>query len=76
MMKTMKNKASYPIGQGDLVKVKVFAPLGTHERRGIVISKKFDDENMMFPCIDVYIFGLNDKHRCMSHQLEILSSAS
>tara|TARA_R110002074_G_scaffold222966_1_gene393811 strand:+ start:966 stop:1196 length:231 start_codon:yes stop_codon:yes gene_type:complete len=76
MVTTVKNKENSLVRQGDLVKVKYFAGVSANIYHGVVVSKKFDNENTMFPCIDVYVFGLNDKHRCMSHQLEILSSAS
>ena len=76
VMTKIKNKIVWHIHKGDLVRVKIFAPQGEETRQGIVISEKFDDENTMFPCVDVYIFGLNHSHRCMPHQLEILSSVS
>jgi hypothetical protein len=74
----MKTKLVWAARKGDLVKVKLYDYdfQGPQECHGIVMSEKFDDENTMFPCVMVYIFGLKDSQRCMPHQLEILSSAS
>jgi hypothetical protein len=74
----MKTKFARTVHKGDLVKVKLYDYdfQGLQERQGVVINEKFDDENTMFPCVIVYIFGLKDSQRCMPHQLEILSSAS
>jgi hypothetical protein len=74
----MKTKFIWSVHKGDLVKVKLYDynSQGLQECCGLVMSEKFDDENTMFPCVIVYIFGLKDSQRCMPHQLEILSSAS
>ena len=72
---TMDN-IHWEVHKGDIVRVKIFEFNGAEERHGIVVSEKFEDENTMFPCVLVYIFGLNDRQRCMPHQLEILSSAN
>jgi|TARA_R100001594_G_C3847203_1_gene217482 hypothetical protein len=69
-------KTIWQIEKGDYVKVKLYEYHGLEERQGIVLSDKFDDENTMFPCVYVYIFGLNESQRCFPHQLEVLSSAS
>jgi hypothetical protein len=72
------SKTHWYISRGDIVKVKYYKYHGTHQGleqfHGIVVSEKFEDENTMFPCVLVYIFGLNESQRCMAHQLEILSS--
>ncbi len=72
------SKTHWYIRRGDIVKVKYYKYHGTHQGleqfHGIVVSEKFEDENTMFPCVLVYIFGLNESQRCMAHQLEILSS--
>jgi hypothetical protein len=63
------------VNKGDFVKVKLFED--HHNliiKKGIIISNKFNDINMMFPCVNVYIFGLNETRRCYPHQLEVLSS--
>ena len=69
-------KTIWQIEKGDYVKVKLYEYHGLAERQGIVLSDKFDVENTMFPCVYVYIFGLNESQRCFPHQLEVLSSAS
>lgn len=72
---TMNNKFIWAIHMGDIVKVKTYELNGSEENFGVVVSKKFNDENTMFPCVLVYIFSKNIKQRCMPHQIEILSSA-
>ncbi len=73
---TMNKNIIWRPTRGDLVKVRYLGVFGTETQFGIVMGEKFNDENTMFPCIVVHIFGLNDSQRCMPHQLEILSSAN
>ncbi len=64
----------WQIEKGDYVEVKLYEYHGLQIRKGIVISDKFNDQNTMFPCVYVYIFGLNKPQQCFAHQLEVLSS--
>ena len=66
----------WEINKGDIVKVKLYEYQGLVIEKGVVLSDKFNDENTMFPCVFVYIFGLNKRQRCFPHQLEVLSSVS
>jgi hypothetical protein len=62
------------ISKGDLVKVKICASSGVITKKGVVIGDKIETENVMFPCVSVYIFDLNECQRCFPHQIEVLSS--
>ena len=76
LIRNKMSKTEWHIKRGDMVNVKLYEYHGLKICHGIVISEKYEDQNTMFPCVYVYIFGKNQRQQCYSHQLEVLSSAS
>jgi len=65
----------WDIFEGDLVKVKKYALDGElYYESGIVISDKMDDQILMFPYINIYVFKSAIVERHLPNTVEIISS--
>ena len=65
----------WDIFEGDLVKVKKYALDGElYYESGIVISDKMDDQILMFPYVNVYVFKSAIVERHLPNTVEIISS--
>ena len=65
----------WDIFEGDLVKVKKYALDGElYYESGIVISDKMDDQILMFPYVNIYVFKSATVERHLPNTVEIISS--
>jgi hypothetical protein len=65
----------WDIFEGDLVKVKKYALDGElYYESGIVISDKMDDQILMFPYVNVYVFKSAIVERHLPNTVEIIYS--
>jgi hypothetical protein len=65
----------WDIFEGDLVKVKKYALDGElYYESGIVVSDKMDDQILMFPYVNIYVFKSGIVERHLPNTVEIISS--
>lgn len=64
----------WDIFEGDLVKVKKYNLKGElYYESGIVVSEKIDDQILMFPYVNVYVFKSSIIERHLPNTVEIIS---
>jgi hypothetical protein len=64
----------WDIFEGDLVKVKKYNLDGElYYESGIVVSEKIDDQILMFPYINIYVFKSSIIERHLPNTVEIIS---
>jgi len=65
----------WDIFEGDLVKVKKYNLEGElYYESGIVVSEKIDDQILMFPYVNIYVFKSGIVERHLPNTVEIISS--
>jgi hypothetical protein len=65
----------WDIFEGDLVKVKKYDIDGElYYESGIVVSEKIDDQILLFPYVNIYIFKSSTIERHLPNTVEIISS--
>mgnify|MGYP003667079589 FL=1 len=65
----------WDIFEGDLVKVKKYNLNGElYYESGIVVSEKIDDQILLFPYVNIYIFKSSTIERHLPNTVEIISS--
>jgi len=68
------NKITWDIFEGDLVKVKKYDLDGElYYEPGIVVSDKINDQILMFPYVNVYVFKSGIVERHLPNTVEIIS---
>ena len=68
------NKITWDIFEGDLVKVKKYDFDGElYYEPGIVVSDKINDQILMFPYVNVYVFKSGIVERHLPNTVEIIS---
>jgi hypothetical protein len=71
------NHIRWDVFEGDLVKVKKYALDGeVYYESGIVISDKINDQILMFPYVNIYVFKSATVERHLPNTVEIISSKS
>lgn len=69
------NKITWDIFEGDLVKVKKYDLNGElYYESGIVISDKINDQILLFPYVNIYVFKTCIVERHLPNTVEIISS--
>ena len=69
------NQIVWDIFEGDLVKVKKYNLNGElYYESGIVVSEKIDDQILLFPYVNIYIFKSSTIERHLPNTVEIISS--
>ena len=69
------NQIVWDIFEGDLVKVKKYALDGElYYESGIVVSDKMNDQILMFPYVNIYVFKSGIVERHLPNTVEIISS--
>ena len=69
------NKITWDIFEGDLVKVKKYDLNGElYYESGIVISDKINDQILLFPSVNIYVFKTCIVERHLPNTVEIISS--
>jgi hypothetical protein len=64
----------WDIFEGDLVKVKKYNLEGElYYESGIVVSEKIDDQILMFPYVNIYVFKSSIIERHLPNTVEIIS---
>tara|TARA_R110002020_G_scaffold6696_3_gene28499 strand:- start:10 stop:258 length:249 start_codon:yes stop_codon:yes gene_type:complete len=68
------SKITWDIFEGDLVKVKKYNLDGElYYESGIVISDKINDQVLMFPYVNIYVFKSGIVERHLPNTVEIIS---
>lgn len=68
------NKIIWDIFEGDLVKVKKFNLHGElYYESGIVVSNKIQDQILLFPYVNIYVFKSGIVERHLPNTVEIIS---
>ncbi len=69
------SKIIWDIFEGDLVKVKKYDLDGElYYESGIVVSEKINDQILMFPYVNIYVFKSGIVERHLPNTVEIISS--
>ena len=69
------NNIIWDIFEGDLVKVKKYNLNGVlYYESGIVVSDKIDDQILLFPYVNIYVFKSGIVERHLPNTVEIISS--
>ena len=69
------SKIIWDIFEGDLVKVKKYDIDGElFYESGVVVSNKMNDQILMFPYVNIYVFKSGIVERHLSNTVEIISS--
>lgn len=68
------NLTIWQIHEGDLVKVKKYDLNGElYYQSGIVVSDKIDDQILLFPYVNIYVFKSGIVERHLPNTVEIIS---
>jgi len=69
------NKIIWDIFEGDLVKVKKYNLDGElYYESGVVVSDKINDQILLFPYVNIYVFKSGIVERHLPNTVEIISS--